>query len=234
MSWDEEDFKPPTDFGAPADQWEGEDADLNNVKDSWDVSSGEEEAQAEVKSEKKTKQQRIDEKKEKRRLEELKKAESQKKEESRRLTAEEELEEKRRHEELVRQSDLEMAEDLFGGAAEKGEKEKRVPIELMNPTDADGFDKLREAIVAKILQYEKRSDFLPFLQRLCLDCCEELNVESIKQIASSLNALATEKQRQAKSQKTKKKGKALVSGKAVSKLDMERHDDYVDDYDDFM
>eukprot|EP00118_Oscarella_pearsei_P002754 m.11471 g.11471 ORF g.11471 m.11471 type:complete len:135 (+) comp23384_c1_seq2:51-455(+) len=115
MSWEDEGFDPSDGFGAPADRWEGEDADLENVKESWDISSDEEKATDAAKpKETKTKEQRIFEKKEKRRLEELKQAEKAKATTKRTLTSEEEFAEKKHQEDLVRQSDLEMAEDLFG------------------------------------------------------------------------------------------------------------------------
>jgi hypothetical protein len=39
MSWDDEDFEPPAVSTGLTNNWEGEDEDLDNVKDSWDAPS---------------------------------------------------------------------------------------------------------------------------------------------------------------------------------------------------
>ncbi|XP_062516974.1 eukaryotic translation initiation factor 3 subunit J-like [Corticium candelabrum] len=238
MSWDDEDFEPLSVSGGIGHEWEGEDEDLSKVKDSWDAPSDEETRESKqtvTLEKKKPKAERVAEKKKERRLHEQAEAE-EKKESKRQLTAEEEFTEKQRRRKLQEESDLKVAQDLFGDAANSSETKGACSIDDMNPTDDEGFKQLREALVKKITRYERRLEFVSFLENLCRDCCAGLNSESVRQIASALSTLAQEKQRQSKTgTKAKKKGKGPAIGKASAKFDYTAYDDEVgDEFGDFM
>lgn len=161
-----------------------------------------------------------------------------KKEAEQQLTEEEKFAEKQRLQKLVEESDLKVAQDLFGGvlATAGSEENAQGSLDSMDPKDAEGFLQFREALVKKITQYEKSLHYVSFLEHLSRDCCAGLNAESVRQIASTLSTLAQEKQRMMKGgAKGKKKGKGLTAGKATAKLDFSAYDDEVgDEFDDFM
>jgi phage/plasmid primase-like uncharacterized protein len=117
MSWDDEDFEPPAVSTGLTNNWEGEDEDLDNVKDSWDAPSDDDTKEAKetvtLVEKRKPKAERVAERKAQRRLQEQAEAEH-KKEAEQQLTEEEKFAEKQRLQKLVEESDLKVAQDLFG------------------------------------------------------------------------------------------------------------------------
>jgi hypothetical protein len=82
MSWDDEDFEPPAVSTGLTNNWEGEDEDLDNVKDSWDAPSDDDTKEAKetvtLVEKRKPKAERVAERKAQRRLQEQAEAEHKK------------------------------------------------------------------------------------------------------------------------------------------------------------
>uniref|UniRef100_A0AAY4CV36 EIF3j n=1 Tax=Denticeps clupeoides TaxID=299321 RepID=A0AAY4CV36_9TELE len=191
---------------------------------------------SDVKStEKKKLSEKIKEKEElERKEEELKKAFEESKE-SDQLTSEEELAERLRVQKLQEDSDLELAKDAFGVA------NNVTGIDAMSPTSKDDFTEFEKLLKDKILPYEKSIHYSSFLESLFRDLCLSLEVEDLKKINNSLTVLLSEKQRQEKQSKGKKKKKGVLPGgglKAKMKDDLADYGEfdggYVQEYEDFM
>ncbi|KTG13114.1 hypothetical protein cypCar_00010866 [Cyprinus carpio] len=233
-SWDADSFDPeePIKKAAVHDKWEGEDED-DDVKDNWDDDE-EEEKEEEKKSEAKpAEKKKLSEKiKEKENLQRKKQEELlkqlQEPENSTELTPEEELAEKLRVKKLQEDSDLELAKEVFG-------------IDAMSPSTKEDFTEFERLLKEKISSYEKSVHYSSFLETLFRDLCLSLEVEDFKKISNSLTVLLSEKQRQEKANKGKKKKKGVVPGgglKATKRDDLADYGEfgggYAQDYEDFM
>ncbi|XP_021021146.1 eukaryotic translation initiation factor 3 subunit J-like [Mus caroli] len=224
---------------AGGDRWEGEDED---VKDNWDDDDDDDEnkEEAEVKpevkiSEKKKIAEKIKEKEQqqKKRQEEIKKR-LEELEESKVLTPEEQLADKLRLKKLQEESDLELAKETFGV------NNTVYGIDAMNPSSRDDFTEFGKLLKDKITQYEKSLYYASFLEALVRDVCISLEIDDLKKITNSLTVLCSEKQKQEKQSKAKKK-KGVVPGgrlKATMKDNLADYGGYdggyVQDYEDFM
>ncbi|XP_043083550.1 eukaryotic translation initiation factor 3 subunit J-A isoform X1 [Puntigrus tetrazona] len=251
-SWDADSFEPeePIKKAAVHDKWEGEDED-DDVKDNWDDDDDdadeeeeEEEKEEEKKSEAKpTEKKKLSEKiKEKENLqrkkqEELvKRIELQDSENSTELAPEDELAEKLRVKKLQEDSDLELAKEAFGVVSNNV-----TGIDAMSPSTKDDFTEFERLLKEKISSYEKSIHYSSFLETLFRDLCLSLEVDDMKKISNSLTVLLSEKQRQEKANKGKKKKKGVVPGgglKATMKDDLADYGGfdggYAQDYEDFM
>ncbi|RXN26209.1 eukaryotic translation initiation factor 3 subunit J-A-like protein [Labeo rohita] len=243
-SWDADSFEPeePIKKAAAHDKWEGEDED-DDVKDNWDDDEEEEkeEEKMSVTEAKPTEKKKLSEKiKEKENLqrkkqEELKKQIEESKD-STELTPEEELAEKLRVKKLQEDSDLELAKEAFGVVSNNV-----TGIDAMSPSTKDDFTEFERLLKEKISSYEKSIHYSSFLETLFRDLCLSLEVDDLKKISNSLTVLLSEKQRQEKANKGKKKKKGVLPGgglKATMKDDLADygHFDggYAQDYEDFM
>lgn len=239
-SWDADSFEAeePVEKAAVRDKWEGEDED-DDVKDNWDDDE-EEEKGAEKKSEAKpTEKKKLSEKiKEKESLERKKQEEllKQESESSTELTPEEELVEKLRVKKLQEDSDLELAKEAFGVVPNNV-----TGIDAMNPSSKEDFTEFERLLKEKISSCEKSIHYSNFLETLFRDLCLSLEVDDMKKISTSLTALLSEKQRQEKANKGKKKKKGVLPGgsfKATMKDDLADYGQfdggYAQDYEDFM
>ncbi|XP_041031037.1 eukaryotic translation initiation factor 3 subunit J-like isoform X2 [Carcharodon carcharias] len=219
------------------DRWEGEDEE-EDVKDNWD--DDEEEKKPPVKpveakpSDKKKLSDRIKEKEErekqlkKRKQEVLKNSD---KAESVELSPEEQLAEKLRLAKLQEQADLEVAKDTFGM-----NNVMQLGIDSMCPSTKEDFTEFGKLLKEKITQYEKSVYYVDFLETLLRDISISLEVDDLKKLNNSLTSLCSEKLKQEKQSKGKKKKKApvLAGGfKANLKDDLDDYG-YTQDYDDFM
>jgi len=243
-SWDSEDFDVDTNEPAVvgvSDKWEGEDED-DDIADSWDALDEDEDKEKPKTTtqpkKKKTLDEKIKEREEKRRLEKLAREEERKREEeaNRELTPEEQMAEKLRQQRLQEESDLELAKEAFGITEDMpGVK----TIDKFVPDNREEFNELSQMLVTKLQDLENKSEYPGFLETLFRDCCASVDAETIKKIASTLNVLASEKQKLSKPKAGKKKGakttNTLKAGKASTKSDMSGfNDDYYDEYEDFM
>uniref|UniRef100_A0A8C1UA99 Eukaryotic translation initiation factor 3 subunit J n=1 Tax=Cyprinus carpio TaxID=7962 RepID=A0A8C1UA99_CYPCA len=248
-SWDADSFEPEelVKKAAVHDKWEGEDED-DDVKDNWDDEE-EEEKEEEKKSEAKpTEKKKLSEKiKEKENLQRKKQEELQKRttvqtlelEESKNstaLTPEEELAEKLRVKKLQEDSDLELAKEAFGVVSNNV-----TGIDAMSPSTKEDFTEFERLLKEKISSYEKSIHYSSFLEALFRDLCLSLEVDDFKKINNSLTVLLSEKQRQEKANKGKKKKKGVVPGgglKATKRDDLADYGEfgggYAQDYEDFM
>ncbi|XP_059392050.1 eukaryotic translation initiation factor 3 subunit J-A isoform X1 [Carassius carassius] len=240
--WDAGSFDPeePIKKAAVHDKWEGEDED-DDVKDNWDDDE-EEEKEEEKKSEAKpTEKKKLSEKiKEKENLQRKKQEELLKQleesEDSTELTPEEELAEKLRVKKLQEDSDLELAKEAFGVVSNNV-----TGIDAMSPSTKEDFTEFERLLKEKISSYEKSIHYSSFLETLFRDLCLSLEVEDFKKISNSLTVLLSEKQRQEKANKGKKKKKGVLPGgglKATKRDDLADYGEfdggYAQDYEDFM
>ncbi|XP_026095054.1 eukaryotic translation initiation factor 3 subunit J-A-like isoform X2 [Carassius auratus] len=241
-SWDADSFEleEPLKKAAVRDKWEGEDED-DDVKDNWDDDE-EEEKDEEKKSETKpTEKKKLSEKiKEKENLQRKKQEELQKRlEESKNsteLTPEEELAEKLRVKKLQEDSDLELAKEVFGVVSNNVSG-----IDAMSPSTKEDFTEFERLLKEKISSCEKSIHYSSFLESLFRDLCLSLEVDDLKKINNSLTVLLSEKQRQEKANKGKKKKKGVLPGgglKATKRDDLADYGEfgggYAQDYEDFM
>uniref|UniRef100_A0A8C1P688 Eukaryotic translation initiation factor 3 subunit J n=2 Tax=Cyprinus carpio TaxID=7962 RepID=A0A8C1P688_CYPCA len=239
---DADSFDPeePIKKAAVHDKWEGEDED-DDVKDNWDDDE-EEEKEEEKKSEAKpAEKKKLSEKiKEKENLQRKKQEELlkqlQEPENSTELTPEEELAEKLRVKKLQEDSDLELAKEVFGVVSNNV-----TGIDAMSPSTKEDFTEFERLLKEKISSYEKSVHYSSFLETLFRDLCLSLEVEDFKKISNSLTVLLSEKQRQEKANKGKKKKKGVVPGgglKATKRDDLADYGEfgggYAQDYEDFM
>ncbi|XP_067827396.1 eukaryotic translation initiation factor 3 subunit J-like [Heptranchias perlo] len=234
--WDADDFEAREATALSVDRWEGEDEE-EDVKDNWDDEEEKREpVKQEVKiSEKKKLIDKIKEKEEKQR--QLKKKQdalknSEKTEESVELSAEELLAEKLRLAKLQEQADLEVAKDTFG----MNSVGTQLGIDSMCPSSREDFTEFGKLLKEKITQYEKSVYYVDFLETLLRDVSISLEVDDLKKLNNSLTSLCSEKLKQEKQSKGKKKKKApvLAGGfKANLKDDLDDYD-YTQEYDDFM
>ncbi|XP_013981464.1 eukaryotic translation initiation factor 3 subunit J-A isoform X2 [Salmo salar] len=245
-SWDADTFDPDelaaigTKKTVVADKWEGEDDD-DDIKDNWDddeeeFKKAEEKKAAETKlSEKKKLAEKIKEKEslQMKKQEELRKRleESQETE----LSPEDELAEKLRVKKLQEEADLLLAQEAFGVVNNvKG-------IDAISPSSKDDFTEFEKLLKDKISPFESSIHYSGFLESLFRDLCLSLEVEDLKRVSNSLTVLLSEKQKQEKLNKGKKKKKGLVSAggmKSKMKDDLADYGEfdggYVQDYEDFM
>ncbi|KAK2867422.1 hypothetical protein QQF64_023107 [Cirrhinus molitorella] len=242
-SWDADSFEPeePIKKAAVHDKWEGEDED-DDVKDNWDDDDEEEEKEEEKKTEAKpTEKKKLSEKiKEKEILQRKKQEELQKQTEESKtpteLAPEEELAEKLRVKKLQEDSDLELAKEAFGVVSNNV-----TGIDAMSPSTKEDFTEFERLLKEKISSYEKSIHYSSFLETLFRDLCLSLEVDDLKKINNSLTVLLSEKQRQEKANKGKKKKKGVLPGgglKATMKDDLADYGQfdggYAQDYEDFM
>jgi len=242
-NWDDEDYEPSeaavtTSVG---DKWDGEDEDEDGLKDNWDDEEEEDKENENVpKSQpkkKKTLAEKMAEKEEKRKQEMLKRMAEQ--EAARELTPEEEMAEKLKAQKMQEEADLELAKEAFGVVEAEVLPGQRT-IDNFNPSTKEEFTELSKMIVQKLSQLEWRVEYGSFLETTVRDTCAGCEPDVIKKIASTLNSLATEKQKILKEKtKGKKKNpgaanKTLKSGKGMHN-DMDYDGGYgYDEYEDFM
>ncbi|XP_070543108.1 eukaryotic translation initiation factor 3 subunit J-like [Ptychodera flava] len=241
--WEDDNFDVDAGFTKPSrgDKWEGEDED-EDVKDSWDVDSEEEEKPEENNTEvkaiqvkkKRSVKDAIKEKEERERREREERAEREE-EERRRLEemtpeekAAEEAAEKLRQQRIVEESDFELAKETFGVPDDP----TRLTLDSMNPSSKEEFDKYCKLLTDKLYKFDKSPHYVNFLENLFRDCCLGLEADDVKKLGTTLTVLASEKAKVNKAKgKTKKKKGAQI--KAAKKDELEDYSQY-DEYDDFM
>jgi len=244
-SWDEDDYEPtePT-VTSVVDKWDGEDEE-DDAPDNWDDEEDEEKNKENVPKtvpkKKKTLGEKLaekDEKKKQEMLQRLKEAEA-----ARELTPEEEMAEKMKAQKMQEESDLELAKEAFG-VMEAVVLPGQRTIDNFTPTNKEEFAELSKMIVQKLSKLEWRVEYGSFLEATVRDSCAGCEPDVIKKIASTLNSLATEKQKLLKKD-TKGKKKTGAAANKTLKTGKGMHDDmdygggyneydYNGEYDDFM
>ncbi|XP_043849542.1 LOW QUALITY PROTEIN: eukaryotic translation initiation factor 3 subunit J-like [Dromiciops gliroides] len=245
-SWDSNTFsleEPVRKAGGAAggDHWEGKNED-DDVKENWDDDDEEKKKKEETEvkpetkvSEKKKIAEKIKEKErqQKKRQKEIKKR-LEEPEESKEITLEEQLADKVRLNKLQEEADLELAKETFGV------NNTICGIDAMNPSSRDDFTEFGKLLKDKITQYEKSLYYASFLEALVRYVCISLEIDDLKNITNSLTVLCSEKQKQEKQSKAKKKKSVVPGGglKATMKDDLADYGGYdggyVQDSEDFM
>uniref|UniRef100_A0A673YK82 Eukaryotic translation initiation factor 3 subunit J n=1 Tax=Salmo trutta TaxID=8032 RepID=A0A673YK82_SALTR len=215
-SWDADTFDPDDEpkKTVVADKWEGEDED-EDIK----VTIAEEEL-----------------------AEKLQEEETE-------LTPEEELAQKLQEEETELTPEEELAEKLQEEAVLKyffflpksGVVNNVKGIDAVSPSSKDDFTDFEKLLKDKITPFESSIHYSGFLESLFRDLCLSLEVEDLKKVSNSLTVLLSEKQKQEKLNKGKKKKKGVVAAggmKAKMKDDLADYGEfdggYAQDYEDFM
>uniref|UniRef100_A0A8C5XX14 EIF3j n=1 Tax=Microcebus murinus TaxID=30608 RepID=A0A8C5XX14_MICMU len=213
---------------AGGDRWQGEGED-QDVKDNWDDGDDEKKEEAEVKpevkiSDKKKIAEKIKEKErqQKKRLEEHEEPEA--------LTPGEQLADKLRLKKLQEESDLELAKETLGV------NNTVYGIDAVNPSSREDFTEFGKLLLYsrfyltllkdKITQYERSLYYA--------NVCISLEIDDLKKITNSLTILCSERQKQEKRNKAKKKRKGVATMKDALAGYGGYDGGYVQDYEDLM
>ncbi|KAJ3098871.1 hypothetical protein HDU97_003684 [Phlyctochytrium planicorne] len=239
--WENEDSEPVVQVPiVKPGQWEGEDAEEEDVKDSWDASEDEEEKKPKekpaVNSPKPKQKKKLAQK-----LAERKALEQQDEDPYANETPEER---KQREEKSIRESDLENAKELFGVSSSAG-KGGASFLDTMKPSNKAEFDEFAALLVQRLELHSKSAFFGSFVETLARDLCVSLSVDDCKKISATVTAVANEKLKASKSSgKKKAPAKKAVLKAGPSGADLTNYDDVIhvpnsnpqvyDDFDDFI
>ncbi|EJD06887.1 translation initiation factor eIF3 subunit, partial [Fomitiporia mediterranea MF3/22] len=221
-------------------KWEGEDEDDNDVASDWEESEEEEEkpksaaAPPPPAKKKGTIKQKIAEK------EALKAA--RKVESGDEVYDEDDVldprEKARRDRELELKADLSNAADLFGATALGGTSDKELDkLISFEPRTKEDFQDLSHRIVEYIIKrHQNKPLYAAFVEHHVRELAQPLKDVEVRKAASTLTALANEKQKEQREKATgKKKTKAaakptLGSAKAATKFDTNAYEEVLDDF----
>ncbi|CAO3650961.1 unnamed protein product [Cunninghamella echinulata] len=150
-------------------------------------------------------------------------------------TEEEKFERKQRQRQLELESDMNHATDLFAGVSVS--KPEGGSLESMKPKTRVEFENYRKQLSEMIVANSKSMHYAHFVDQLVRELCVPMKDMDVRKAASTLTALANDKQRQAKeaTKASKKKTKpTLVAAGKADALDEMDYDRKFDDFDDFM
>merc|ERR1712012_574695 len=213
--WDAEDYEPPKATAAVtprvADRWEGEDED-DDVKDSWDkesdeedYSKGSEDSVKAVQRKKKKKLQDIIAEKEAANAPEGKKAQK--------------LKQKQQDE----KASLELAMDMMGVSS----RPSGSGIDAMVPDSKDDFEKLQKAISEKVQSLSGSSHYNDFVEDLIKDLSLDQPATTLKKLKIHIETLHSTKLKE-----EKKKGGTVKMDLSKDILGGSGAGGYDDDFDD--
>ncbi|KAG2184540.1 hypothetical protein INT43_000449 [Umbelopsis isabellina] len=218
-------------------KWDDEDVE-DDIKDSWEESDEEEQpkpAAAPVKKKvplaQKIAERQAEEERKKADMEAKRAQMAQQKQPE---TDEEAFERKEREKRLQIEADIQNASDLFGGVAVKDDDSQT--IEQMKPITKEQFEAYQKRLIETITANQKAGQYKSFVENLIRELCLNMKDLEVRKVASTLTALANEKQRQQReASKPKKKGKEKPSLQSSQKtvVDTTSYDNF-DDFDDFM
>ncbi|KAK8754382.1 hypothetical protein OTU49_015913 [Cherax quadricarinatus] len=242
VEWDADDFEPPKVAPAlPTDKWDGEDEE-DDIKDNWDDEEEERKeatidtTTAQVKKKKKKLSEIIAEK-EAKHIEESEKRRKEAEEKARSQTAEGILAEKMRLQQIQEAADLQLANDLVGTGSNTEEDNKL--LDNIDLSSSDGLTSFRKALIFKIRsteRLEKRPIFVTFVEDVCRDLCQNLEMEEVKRVSSVITSLYNEKVKASKPKSKKKAGgKAKLNvGQGALVDDISNDFGGYNEYDDFI
>lgn len=107
----------------------------------------------------------------------------------------------------------------------------------MKLTSKEDFQVFSEKISKALKRHECSPFYVQCLEDIILQSCTSLDPEDLRKLSTTLSALATEKQKAAKTatKAKSKKGKSIAVGKSARRMDLDQYDDYLgDEFDDFM
>ncbi|KAJ2780853.1 Translation initiation factor 3 subunit J component [Coemansia javaensis] len=237
----DEENAPAAALGAKG-RWDGEDEDSSGSGGEWDAESssgsdddeGKKGAGDEAKTKKKSMSERIAE----RQAERQAKLEAAKRAAEEAAAEEDPAARRERERQMQMESELMSAQDLFAGVSIKDTATKDALL-AANPKTQGEFDEFRKTLVECIQRAKGQRLYAGFLDSLVRELALPLKDEEVKKMASTLTALANEKQRAFRDANKGKKGKnkkaSLVVGGPKSGVDM---NDYtrggLDEFEDFM
>jgi len=225
-SWDADDFEPPPPGPAiKTDRWEGEDED-DDVPDNWDDEDKPQESSKPNEGKTGSKPLQPKKKTPRQLKEEKRRQEEAEREAARRAlqpkSADEILAEKLAKQKMEKERDLELAEEIFAGAGQITVSFDTVKLETIHE-----FESFRRGMVDKLLGVSSSPHYALFVEDLVRDICAPIDVDDLRKIQATLNALYNEKNKSKKD----KPGKPKKKGPKV-KVDDEKDMAHVDVYDD--
>ncbi|CAG8466937.1 6263_t:CDS:2 [Acaulospora morrowiae] len=190
--------------------WDGEDIEEEDIKDSWDLesSSDEEDAPKTGAAPKKSIAQKI---------------------------AERQAAERKNHNHDKDESDalgkkIDNTVEMTKGLS-IDEKEHSA-LDMINPKTRDEFDEFSSLLIKRIKRHENQAPYSNFINVFVRDLCSSLKDAEIRKVANTLTTLANEKKAQKDALKTKKKKpKPSV---VVDAQETKSFDDYEDDFEYFI
>ncbi|KAF7726478.1 Translation initiation factor 3 subunit J component [Apophysomyces ossiformis] len=221
-------------------KWDDEDAE-DDVKDDWEQSDSEEEKKPAAAPPARKRVPLAQKIAEKNAAEEQRKKEAAEKKAALAKAMEEETEEdaferKQRMRQLELEADLNNATDLFAGVSVSKDGND-TPIEQVKPKTRVEFESYQKRLAEMITAHSKSINYPSFIEKLVRELAAPMKDMDVRKAASTLTALANDKQRQAKeATKSKKKGKPQLAGagKTAVREDVNDYADSYDDFDDFM
>ncbi|CEG83865.1 hypothetical protein RMATCC62417_17732 [Rhizopus microsporus] len=113
------------------------------------------------------------------------------------------------------------------------------PVESLKPRTRADFEEFRQLLTDLILQHSNVSGYATFLEQLARDLADPMKDMDIRKAASSLTALANDKQRQQRealknNKKTKGKGQSAKTATPAPAAPTREYSTTYDDFDDFM
>jgi len=153
-----------------------------------------------------------------------------------------EAEQKRRDIQRELETDLSNATSLLSGSSIKGKAEIIEGISTLNPKTKEEFQLLSDRLIDLIKRHRDKPLYSMFVDIHVKALAAPLKDVDVRKAASSLTALANEKQKEQREKAGgKKKPKAVVKPglaglKASSKVDMNAYNEALDDFgdEDFM
>ncbi|KAI9256695.1 eukaryotic translation initiation factor 3 subunit J [Sporodiniella umbellata] len=225
--WEEFETQVNTGSNKPKMAWDDEDAE-DDVKESWDSDEEAvvpEETKAPVKKNL-TLKQKIAEK------EALLKEQKKKKAALANRFLDGETEEEK-FERVQKEAGVKKEQmDSGEGTAKKAPSK---PVESLKPRTRAEFEEFRQLLTDLILEQSNVSGYATFLDQLARDLAQPMKDMDVRKAASSLTALANDKQRQQREAlKNNKKTKGKVTKTAAPTPSSREYSTTYDDFDDFM
>ncbi|XP_042213903.1 eukaryotic translation initiation factor 3 subunit J-like isoform X2 [Homarus americanus] len=176
--------------------------------------------------------------KEARQLEELEKRKKEAEEKAKLQTAEGKLAEKMRLQKIQEDSDLQLANELLGSTSSITEEDNKM-LDDIDLSTSSGLESFRKALTSKIRiseRLEKRPFFVTFVEDICRDLCQNLEVEEVKRVSTVINSIYNEKVKAGKPKSKKKAGgKAKLNvGQGAIADDLGNDFGGYNEYDDFI
>ncbi|CAN8238336.1 unnamed protein product [Cochlearia groenlandica] len=211
--WEDEQIAPLAAKVELKSNWDDEDVDENEIKDSWEDDDDEEPAAAPVKpvvekAPKKAASKTVDKK--------AKSAEA-----SKETIKEETLDpiaEKFRQQRLVEEADYRATAELFGTKVEEK------TVDILIPKSESDFAEYAELIAHKLKPYEKSYHYIALLKAVMRLSVSNMKAADVKEVASSVTAIANGK---LKAEKEAAAGKKKTGGKKKQLLVDKPDDDLV-------
>ncbi|KAI8072213.1 eukaryotic translation initiation factor 3 subunit J [Gilbertella persicaria] len=224
MAWDDE---------------EDSDDNTNNVRESWDDSEEEEEQVPKKAEEKKTEAAKAPVKKNLTLKQKIAEKEALLKEQKAKKIAlasrfmEGETEEER-FERAQQEAGVKKAE-FTGLEADAPKKVPAKPVESVKPRTRADFEEFKKLLTDLILQQKDHPNYATFLDQFAKDVAQPMKDMDVRKAASSLTALANDKQRQQKEAlKSNKKTKGKTQPAKPAPASSREYSTTYDDFDDFM